>query len=186
MSHGHALFTSPIYPVLAYANAFVGSVLGLACTRRLLTRGPRHGWNWLLGGAVALGCGIWGMHFIAMLGYSPNGITPRYDVPLTALSMVVAIAIVGLGILAIALRPSWLTVLGGGVVCGVGIAAMHYIGMAAMAVPGSVSYDPQRVLLSVGVAVVAASGALAATMLTAGRTVTAAAALVMAGSRQRS
>ena len=103
--------------------------------------------GWLGASAIATGGGIWSTHFVAMLAYQPS-LPTGYDFELTALSIVVAILVCGLG-LAVALaahRPAQLW-FGGGMV-GLGVGSMHYTGMAALRVPGFVSYDPGLVALS--------------------------------------
>ncbi|MGP3927821.1 MHYT domain-containing protein [Streptomyces sp. 8N616] len=175
----HHLFSNAAYPVMAYVTACTGSALGLACARRFHARGVRRGWNWLAAGALTLGSGIWGMHFIAMLGFSVHGVELRYDVTLTTLSLIVAVVIVGLGMLAAGVRRSWYALLGSGLVSGLGVAAMHYIGMASLQFPGVIRYSGQVVLLSVLIAVIAATAALWATLRVAGKTATVAAATVM-------
>src|SRR4051812_47549347 len=95
---------------------------------------------WLAIAATATGFGIWATHFIAMLAFSP-GIPSGYNVALTILSLLAAIALtgVGLGISVSRTLPgmSWL----GGAVVGGGIAAMHYTGMAAFEIAGRISWD---------------------------------------------
>jgi NO-binding membrane sensor protein with MHYT domain len=118
---------------------------------------------WLALAAVAIGgTGIWTMHFVAMLGFSVVGSPIRYDVGLTAASAIIAVAAVGLG-LAIALLGSSgrnVRIVIGGVLAGLGVAAMHYTGMAAMRLDGRIDYGVTRVGLSIGIAVVAATVAL--------------------------
>lgn len=154
-----------ITPVLSYVMACVGSALGLRCMVRALSATGRSRRNWLINGAMAIGTGIWTMHFIAMLGFGVTGTDVRYDVPLTVLSLLVAIAVVGIGVFTVGYSNSKvLSVLIGGLVAGFGVAAMHYIGMAAMRLSGEVSYDPGIVTLSVAIAVAAATAALWATL----------------------
>lgn len=178
MSHQH-LFSSVSYPVFAYLMACLGSALGLACARRFRARGLRAGWNWLVAGALTLGSGIWGMHFIAMLGYSVDGVELRYDVRTTVLSLVIAVGIVGAGMLVAGLWQNWITLLSSGFIAGLGVAAMHYIGMSALRFPGTTTYSTSTVLLSVGIAVVAATAALWATLRVNNRLTIAIAAVVM-------
>jgi NO-binding membrane sensor protein with MHYT domain len=167
-------------PVLSYVMACVGAALGLRCMVRALATTGRARRNWLLNGAIAIGTGIWTMHFIAMLGFHVTGTDVRYDVPLTVLSLLVAIAVVGIGVFAVGYsRSKVLAVLVGGVVAGVGVAAMHYVGMAAMRLSGMVSYDPAIVGLSVAIAVVAATAALWATLTIRGPAAAFGASLVM-------
>jgi NO-binding membrane sensor protein with MHYT domain len=167
-------------PVLSYAMAVVGSALGLRCTVRALTAGGRSKRNWLVSASIAIGAGIWTMHFIAMLGYTVDGTAIRYDIPLTLLSLLVAIAVVGAGVFTAGYGRSRLrSILFGGVGTGLGVAAMHYIGMAAVELNGTISYDPAVVTASVVIAIVAASAALWAALSVRGPAVAAVAALVM-------
>lgn len=149
-------------PLLAYVMSSVGSMLGLLLASRARVAGGREAWWWLAGAAFAIGgTGIWTMHFIAMLGFSVHGSVIRYDVPLTVASALIAIVVVGAGLFLAYHgrgRPAYL--LGGGVLTGLGVASMHYLGMAAMNVSGRMSYDPVLVTLSVLIAVAAATAAL--------------------------
>ncbi|MCJ9700169.1 EAL domain-containing protein [Bradyrhizobium sp. SHOUNA76] len=103
---------------------------------------------WLMLDAVVAGCGIWATHFIAMLAYGP-GAGGAYNVPVTLLSLIFAIAItfVGLSVAVSASRPS-LVVLGGSIVGG-GVAAMHYTGMVALEIPARVSWASGTVAASI-------------------------------------
>ncbi|GAA3507142.1 MHYT domain-containing protein [Streptomyces showdoensis] len=156
----HATF-GWLTPALSYAMACIGAALGLRCTVRALDATGRSRRNWLLAAASALGTGIWTMHFVAMLGFGVTGTDIRYDVPLTLLSLVVAMAVVGVGVVAVGYgRDSRRSLLIGGLTTGVGVASMHYMGMAALRLHGEVRYDPMLVALSVVIAVVAATAAL--------------------------
>jgi NO-binding membrane sensor protein with MHYT domain len=148
-------------PVLSYAMACVGAALGLRCTVRALAATGRSRRNWLLTAASALGTGIWTMHFIAMLGFSVSGTEIRYNVPLTVLSLLVAMLVVGAGVFAVGYGQGPARALAvGGLTTGLGVASMHYLGMAALRLHGRVSYDPRLVGLSVLIAVAAATAAL--------------------------
>ncbi|WP_049576485.1 MHYT domain-containing protein [Nonomuraea sp. SBT364] len=168
-------------PVLAYVMSSVGSMLGLLLTSRARLAGRKEGTWWLAGAAVAIGgTGIWTMHFIAMMGFSVPGTMIRYDVPLTAASALLAIVVVGAGLFLVrhgGERP--LALLGGGVLTGVGVAGMHYMGMYAMNMSAHVSYDPLVVTLSVLIAVAAATVALWFTLRVRGALWIGLAALVM-------
>ncbi|MDG4864986.1 MHYT domain-containing protein [Streptomyces sp. T-3] len=180
MGHMHHMAGGWATPVLSYAMAVVGAALGLRCTVRALAAGGRAKRNWLITASAAIGAGIWTMHFIAMLGYTVDGTAIRYDIPLTLLSLVVAIAVVGAGVFIAGYGGSRVrSVLLGGLGTGLGVAAMHYIGMAAVQLNGTLSYDPAVVAASVGIAVVAASAALWAALAVQGATIAAVAALVM-------
>jgi PAS domain S-box-containing protein len=115
---------------------------------------------WLLAAAVAMGAGIWSMHFVGMLAFSIP-VPTRYDIELTALSLLTAVAATGIGFAVVGRRETSLSgVAGGAVLMGVGIVSMHYIGMAAMQMPAHIHYDPLLVGLSVAIAVVASGAAL--------------------------
>ncbi|MFB6852450.1 MULTISPECIES: MHYT domain-containing protein [unclassified Streptomyces] len=180
MGHMHHMAGGWATPVLSYAMAVVGSALGLRCTVRALAAGGRSRRNWLVSASIAIGAGIWTMHFIAMLGYTVDGTAIRYDIPLTLLSLLVAIAVVGAGVFTAGYGKSRVrSILFGGVGTGLGVAAMHYIGMAAVELNGTISYDPAVVTASVVIAIAAASAALWAALSVRGPVVAAIAALVM-------
>ncbi|MEV7413879.1 MHYT domain-containing protein [Streptomyces sp. NPDC089919] len=148
-------------PVLSYVMASVGAALGLRCTLRALGATGRSRRNWLLTAASAIGTGIWTMHFVAMLGFSVTGTEIHYDVPLTVLSLLVAMLVVGAGVFAVGYgKDRGRSLLLGGLTTGLGVASMHYIGMAALRLHGHISYRPATVGLSVAIAVVAATAAL--------------------------
>jgi NO-binding membrane sensor protein with MHYT domain len=96
-----------------------------------------------------------------MLGFGVVGTDIRYDIPTTVASALIAIVVVGIGLAIVGLgRSSAIKVMAGGLLTGIGVAAMHYTGMAAMRMHASVQYDPARVGASVVIAVVAATVAL--------------------------
>ncbi|MDW8806023.1 MHYT domain-containing protein [Streptomyces scabiei] len=156
----HATF-GWLTPALSYAMASIGAALGLRCTVRALATTGRSRRNWLVTAASAIGTGIWTMHFVAMLGFGVGGTEIRYDVPLTILSLLVAMTVVCGGVFAIGYsRDRGRALLLGGLTTGLGVASMHYLGMAAVRLHGDVTYDPPLVALSVVIAVVAATAAL--------------------------
>ncbi|MEV0443096.1 MHYT domain-containing protein [Streptomyces spectabilis] len=177
----HATF-GWLTPTLSYAMACVGAALGLQCTVRALRTTGRSRRNWLLTAASAIGTGIWTMHFVAMLGFGVSGTEIRYDVPLTLLSLLVAMAVVGGGVFAVGYgRDRGRSLSLGGLTTGLGVASMHYLGMAALRLHGDVDYDPAVVALSVVIAVVAATAALWAALNIKSTLAVAVASLVMGG-----
>ncbi|MEW1645412.1 MULTISPECIES: MHYT domain-containing protein [unclassified Streptomyces] len=175
----HATF-GWLTPVLSYVMACMGAALGLRCTVRALGATGRSRRNWLITAASALGTGIWTMHFVAMLGFGVSGTDIRYDVPLTMLSLLVAMVVVCAGVFAVGYgRGRGRALVLGGLTTGLGVASMHYLGMAAMRLHGHVSYDPMLVGLSVLIAVVAATAALWAALNIKSPVAVAAASLVM-------
>src|SRR6202158_6216062 len=115
---------------------------------------------WLVAAAITMGGGIWSMHFVAMLAF----IMPMpmsYDIGLTTLSLVVAILVTGGGFYVISRQSaSPLRLVLSGIFMGLGIAGMHYIGMAAMRGHADLSYDPLFVALSLVIAIGASTVAL--------------------------
>ncbi|MFF3491695.1 MHYT domain-containing protein [Streptomyces sp. NPDC002795] len=177
----HAAF-GWLTPVLSYAMACIGAALGLRCTVRALNTTGSARRNWLLTAASALGTGIWTMHFVAMLGFTVTGTEIRYNVPLTILSLVVAVTVVGVGVFAVGhQRERGRALALGGLTTGIGVASMHYLGMAALRLHGQVSYDLLLVVLSVVIAVVAATAALWAGLNIKSPGAVAVASLVMGG-----
>lgn len=167
-------------PALSYVMASIGAALGLRCTVRALAATGASRRNWLLTAASAIGTGIWTMHFVAMLGFHVTGTEIHYNVPLTVLSLLVAMLVVGAGVFAVGYgKARGRSLVLGGLTTGLGVASMHYLGMAALRLHGRIGYDPLTVALSVAIAVVAATAALwAALNIKAGAAV-AVASLVM-------
>src|SRR6202048_650476 len=115
---------------------------------------------WLVADASTMGGGIWSMHFVAMLAFIMP--TPMsYDIGLTILSLVVAVFVTGVGFFVISRQSaSPLRLVLSGIFMGLGIAGMHYTGMAAMQGHVELSYDPLFVALSLVIAIGASTGAL--------------------------
>jgi NO-binding membrane sensor protein with MHYT domain len=115
---------------------------------------------WLVAAALTMGGGIWSMHFVAMLAFMMP-IPMSYDIGLTILSLVVAILVTGVGFYVISRQgASPLRLLLSGIFMGLGIAGMHYTGMAAMRGNVELSYDPVFVALSLVIAIGASTVAL--------------------------
>ncbi|MEU0146811.1 MHYT domain-containing protein [Streptomyces sp. NPDC006288] len=150
-----------VTPLTAFLMACLGAALGLRCTTRSLrTRGVSRA-GWLALGATSIGSGIWTMHFIAMLGFTVREAPVSYDRPLTYASLAVAIVMVGIGIFLVGYRGATpMALVTGGTITGLGVATMHYLGMAGMNFEGEFAYDTITVSLSVVIAVVAATASL--------------------------
>src|SRR5712692_2261432 len=121
------------------------------------------GWTravWLLGGAGAMGTGIWSMHYIGMLAFILP-IPVAYHWPTVLLSLIAAIlaSVVALGVVS-RQTMGWFRALAGSVLMGAGIAGMHYIGMAAMRLPALCRFNSFLVVLSVVFAVLISLAAL--------------------------
>src|SRR5882762_9554188 len=115
---------------------------------------------WLAVAAITMGGGIWSMHFIGMLAFVMP-IPMSYDIGLTTLSLVVAILVTGGGFYVISRQSaSPLRLVLSGIFMGLGIAGMHYTGMAAMRGHAELSYDALFVALSLVIAIGASTAAL--------------------------
>src|ERR1700732_4557789 len=115
---------------------------------------------WLVAAALTMGGGIWSMHFVAMLAFIMP--TPMsYDIGLTTLSLAVAIFVTGGGFYVISRQSaSPLRLALSGIFMGLGIAGMHYTGMAAMRGHAELSYAPLFGALSLVIAIGASTAAL--------------------------
>jgi two-component system, sensor histidine kinase and response regulator len=132
--------------------------------RTRAAQGTRR-WIWLTGGASAMGLGIWGMHYIGMLAFHLP-VAVLYDVPTVIGSLLAAIAASAVALFVVSRnRLTLLSVMIGSVFMGGGIAAMHYIGMAAMRVAAMCHYNGPLVALSVVLAIVISLVALLLTFL---------------------
>ena len=108
---------------------------------------------WLALGAFALGSGTWTMHFLGMLAFKLP-IPVRYDVTLTALSMIPAVLAGAAALFVVTHREKRKRhAILGGVLMGGGIGLMHYLGMAAIRMDAVIFYDPDLFVLSIAVAV---------------------------------
>ena len=134
--------------------ALAGAVCLLACAvavslfHRARASQGRTRLKWMALDAVAAGCGIRATHFIAMLAYDPGSIA-GYNIGITLLSLVFAIATVAVGLRIALLDGRRVTIAIGGAVVGLGVAAMHYTGMAALEVPARIGWSADLVLVSV-------------------------------------
>jgi NO-binding membrane sensor protein with MHYT domain len=168
-------------PGLAYVMSCMGAFLGLRCTTRARAFEGTMRLRWLLLGGVSIGTtGIWLMHFIAMLGFTIPGETITYNVPVTILSLVVAVVFVCVGLVIVSFgRGGYGPLLLCGLIVGFAVAAMHYLGMAAMRMPGRITYNPWLLVVSVVIAIVAATAALWAALRLQGVVTTLVASLIM-------
>jgi diguanylate cyclase (GGDEF)-like protein/PAS domain S-box-containing protein len=113
---------------------------------------------WIGAGAIATGSGVWATHFIALIAYQAN-VPTGYALGPTLLSILIAMVISGLGLAVSMTRAIGMPLLGGAII-GAGTGAMHYVGMSALIVPGTVEYDKFYVIASLLVGIV--GGGLAA------------------------
>lgn len=152
---------NPALVALSVLIAAIASFTALDLAGRFRATSGRTSHRWLVTAAVALGGGIWAMHFVAMLAFSMPGMAVHYDAWLTTLSFILPIFVTGLGFYIVKLRENSFAAMGAsGLVMGLGIAAMHYTGMAAMQMGAHLSYKPLWATLSVLIAIGASNVAL--------------------------
>ena len=147
--------------LLSVLVATLASYTALDLATRITASRGRTARLWLVGGAFSMGMGIWSMHFIGMLAFSlpvPMG----YDTPITLLSMVIAIIVSGFALYTVSRdKVTPRTLVTGGVLMGIGIASMHYTGMAAMLTSPPIQYDALLFATSIAIAILASLAALA-------------------------
>jgi diguanylate cyclase len=150
----------PFLVAISVVIAIFASYVALDLSARLSRSAGRARWGWWLGGATAMGAGIWSMHFVGMLAFRLPG-SMEYSVALVVLSVLVAIAASALALF-VASRPVLpaRVLLVSSLLMGSAINGMHYIGMAAMIMPYEIVWRPSLVLASIAIAVVASYVAL--------------------------
>jgi signal transduction histidine kinase/HPt (histidine-containing phosphotransfer) domain-containing protein/FixJ family two-component response regulator len=156
LGHSH----DPWLVLLAFLIAAFASYVSLNLGDRIGRTEGRVRTGWLGGAALSMGGGIWSMHFIAMLAFSTDA-PVDYDPWITALSLVVAIAVTATAFHLVG-RPKarFSHLLLGGTIMGLGVAAMHYVGMLAMQMVPVIEYDTILFSASVLIAMAAATVAL--------------------------
>ncbi|MBD2039100.1 MHYT domain-containing protein [Microcoleus sp. FACHB-672] len=145
--------------IFSFAISVIASYTALDLAARVRSAVERGRLFWLLGGAVAMGTGIWSMHFIAMLAFQlPESVS--YDVGITLFSLMCGILASSIALWLLSRSVSIPLLTGGGVCMGIAIAWMHYTGMAAMRLQARIEYDWRFVSLSVAIAITASFAAL--------------------------
>jgi diguanylate cyclase (GGDEF)-like protein/PAS domain S-box-containing protein len=133
------------------------SVINMFHRARALTGALRFAW--VVGAGIASGCGVWATHFIAELAYSP-GFAISFDVFFTAVSLAIAIVLSIAGIAIAIYVPHRLSAAIGGAVLGTGIVCMHYSGIHALQIAGSIFWATDLVVTSIVFAVLFGAFAL--------------------------
>lgn len=151
---------SPALVFISLCVAILASYTALDLTGRIATARGRSVYLWIGGGALAMGFGVWSMHFIGMLALELP-ITLGYDLGLTLWSLLVAILSSGFALWLVSQpRLPALQLLLGALIMGSGISAMHYSGMAALRMQPGIDYDSALFGLSLLIAVGASAAAL--------------------------
>jgi NO-binding membrane sensor protein with MHYT domain/two-component sensor histidine kinase len=137
-----------------------GSFSALSHMQSMRANSGKQSLGWMIAGAITLAMAIWSMHFIGMLSFHLP-IQMAFDIKLTLLSILPALLTTLFAFYLLQnsnVRFGRITI--AGVVMGLGVAAMHYTGMAALKMQPAIVYDTGIVVLSIVIAIVAASGAL--------------------------
>ncbi len=146
---------------LSVLAACLGALVALLVMQRADSAASRPARNgWIACAGLALGAGVWTMHFVGMLALElPCG--TGYEPRLTALSTLPGMLACALA-LGMTARPaiSPARLLASGLLLGSGIGTMHYVGMAAYRISGAIRYDPRQFLLSLLAAVLLSTLAL--------------------------
>jgi NO-binding membrane sensor protein with MHYT domain/CheY-like chemotaxis protein/anti-sigma regulatory factor (Ser/Thr protein kinase) len=140
--------------------AILASYTAITLALRIRVAAPQLAPAWLIGGGVAMGIGIWSMHFVGMLALMLP-IEIAYDVGITLLSMVIAIGVSTFALhIASRKQVGRAALVSAGIAMGIGICAMHYVGMAAIEISPAIRYDPRWVAASFAIAIAASFAAL--------------------------
>jgi NO-binding membrane sensor protein with MHYT domain len=149
--------------LLSYLVAVFASYIALDITGRLreFNNTDASRLLWILGGSIAMGTGIWSMHFIGMLSFKMPDMTMHYELFWTILSLIVAILASAFALLLLKTKIINIKRLAlGGIILGLAIASMHYTGMQGMKSDIHIKYMPGLFLLSIIIAIVASEAAL--------------------------
>ncbi len=158
----HTTYSLPLV-LISLLTAIGASYIALDLTGRTVAARGRLRSYWLAGGAFNMGTGIWAMHYIGMLALRVE-VPVRYDVPTVLLSLIAAIAASLVAFLLVTQeRLGWMRAVLGSLVMGGGIATMHYVGMAAMHVSATTTWEWPIVLASIVLAVAVSFVALVLT-----------------------
>lgn len=160
MANAHGSF-NVLLVLLSYVISACGAFTALVLARESAKVAPHERMPWVAWSAVVMGgIGIWSMHFVGMMAWHAR-MPVSYDISLTALSMLLAILSTGIGFAIVGLGSrALIAILLAGIFMGAGVSVMHYMGMAAMRMPATITYNMPLVWLSVGIAISASCVAL--------------------------
>lgn len=144
---------NPVLVFISAAISVIAAYITLEVSHKLSASSGTNRTFWLVSGAIALGSGIWSMHFVAMLAFSiPTSITYNFLLVLFSLLVPILVSFQALAIIGRP-QPTLTSILISSLIIGIGIAVMHYSGMAAMQMSASLSYNPVLFALSVVIAI---------------------------------
>jgi NO-binding membrane sensor protein with MHYT domain len=169
-----------LYVAISYAISVLGAFVALNAAARIRQAdGSISVGNTIAAGLALGGIGVWSMHFIGMLALKLD-VASSYAMGETLISLVAAVAATSLALGFVARAPDRVArLLGAGFLLGMGVVAMHYLGMWGMKIAGYIRWDAGVIALSAVIAVVAATAALWLAFNTGGVGMRVLAALVM-------
>lgn len=144
--------------VLAAALCFLSSYTAMSLSRRAVAASKQAKLIWLMSGGFAGGFGIWATHFVAMLAYDP-GVVFGYEAKMTFASLAIAIASTCAAIASSIFILDRTGPILAGILFGMGVSSMHFVGMSAIEFPGTIIWDHSLVIVANVLAVVISSPA---------------------------
>ena len=167
MNHATSIASTYDYRLVALSVliAIFASYAALDLAGRITQTRSSQRLAWLFGGAIAMGTGIWSMHYTGMLAYHLS-VPVYYHIPTVLLSLLAAIGASFVALFVVS-RPhvSAIQVVVGSTLMATGICGMHYVGMDAMRLPAMHHWDTTFVVLSVVIAVVVSLAAMGLTFM---------------------
>ena len=146
--------------VLSVLVAVLASYTALSVAERVASADDSAASWWIAGGAIAMGSGIWSMHFVGMLAFRlpiPLG----YDLSITLVSWALPVMVSALALWRLSRpHPAGSELALSALLIGLGINAMHYVGMAAMRMQPAIVWNGARVGASIVIAIAASAAAL--------------------------
>lgn len=151
----------PHLVAISFALAFIGSLIALMVTRRIRHKdGSVHRTAALTAGVALGGIGVWSMHFVGMVALKLD-VASSYGIVESAVSLIAAVLCTSAALVVVSKAPKELPrILTAGLLLGLGVAGMHYLGMYGMKIGGYINWDMRTVALSVLIAVAAGTAAL--------------------------
>ena len=145
----------------SFGLAFIGSLIALMVTRRLRQRDGSVQPAVALTAGVALGgIGVWSMHFVGMVALKLD-VASSYGIVESAVSLLAAVGCSSAALIIASKAPqNLLRIVGGGLLLGVGVLVMHYLGMYGMKIGGYITWDPVMIAASAVIAIGAGIAAL--------------------------
>lgn len=161
MNHSLYHYHDPILTTLSVCIAIFASYVALDLANSISVARGKARLAWLFGGSLAMGVGIWSMHFVGMLAFKLPGIQIAYDVPLLLLSIFVSIVASAFALFIVTREHVTYFAYGlGSFAMGGAIVGMHYTGIASMRLSASYTWNYPLVTASVVIALLASFVAL--------------------------